>query len=645
VNSPSPIDSPSRAELRKRAHRRRQLQYSRENSPRVSPFASPRGSLKGPFSFSPTGSGGSGKTTPRSSLKYQASTLSKSVGSGGDASPSGVRSDETTVKETAPTVDRGLSLEVDAGKLPPAAPTTTTDIVVLEGLKLGSLMCLFYIVSVCGSWARVMWSKFGLPESRYSLLIYYGTVYFSTMFGTATFTILSKWVIFGTTKPGIYRDSLFKKWARWWMNTLSKFSFSFTLLFDYSRFNTLWLRMMGMKTLWNSLVLNPTGVIPAYDADCMEFDSDSVFISSVKISLDEDLGNGWRKKGQLHMGDESWIGLGSVVQGDVSIERHGSCGALSYVPDGTIVPADHTAFGNPIIFENHKTSTSGSSENINISHQRHFSFIKEIPNILVTFLCIFGTFACVIPAYEFGRWLNSDLELPVEASLALLCVSAVMFMATLAVVALILKWIILGKQKESVHDASNLQSGFFIVYAGVNRVNYYVRIYVLPFIAGTVWAPLYHKLMGGNVSLESLIFTSSVLDHDMISIEDGAVLDEYCYAIAHVLANHQFVTGPMRVGQRAVMQPHSICFNNDHVEDEGTLGVMSKCFPGQSVTSKQVWQGAPALKRKVLERFGSFRRNTKDSFGRVTALQDLRKQSVRNVASIAQRRMTGGGKR
>lgn len=494
----------------------------------------------------------------------------------------------------------------------------------LEAAKILSLGALIVTASLCGVPVRLFWHHVGrLPNFRYTLPLYFATVYFFTMLVFAALTVCAKWALFGRVRPGVYLDTPFEKWRRWVMGALSKVAFSLTLLFDYSRFNTLWLRAMGVRKVLNSPVLNPTGSILAQDADLVEVESDNIFVSSVAVRCDRSVGNGYRSRRPLRLGSNSWVGLATVLEGGVTLNRRSAVGAASFLPAGTEVDERSTAFGNPHMIEK---GAAGAVLDSTEAAGAGSSPLGELAHVCMCLLQVAVAFACVLPAYELGRYFNTTLGLPVEVSLLLVAVDAVALVVSLCLCALAFKWALVGHTAEGERPATSLNSSFFVRYAGANRFNYYVRVYVLQLLHGTIWSVWYHRAMGADISSSALIYTASVLDHDQLTIAEGAVLDVDCYAICHVLQQQHFYVGPMRVGRRSVMQPHAVCFNNDHVEDGATLGALSKCFPGQAVRSGEHWQGNPAHHRRLLESAGSFKRQS-------SALQNVLRQSA-TLASL-----------
>ena len=51
--------------------------------------------------------------------------------------------------------------------------------------------------------------------------------------------------------------------------------------------------------------------------------------------------------GPIHLGDYSYIGSGSVVMPNVVVGKYAVVGALSYVPEGTVIPDCMVGWGQP----------------------------------------------------------------------------------------------------------------------------------------------------------------------------------------------------------------------------------------------------------------------------------------------------------
>lgn len=174
------------------------------------------------------------------------------------------------------------------------------------------------------------------------------------------------------------------------------------------------------------------------------------------------------------------------------------------------------------------------------------------------------------------------------------------FGATVCVAVIIVKWLTVCKFRQGsirrydlfvqIYQTYVMLSGMFLAYVwGV-------------FASGTVWARLFYKLLGANISLSggSHIMLCGY-DHDLLEIGDGVVINEACGIMGHAYEHGCLLHKSVSLGANSCVYPTALVMAGDVVGEEATLGCMSKTFGTTPVPAGSMSMGCPAKAARVLE--------------------------------------------
>ena len=493
------------------------------------------------------------------------------------------------------------------------------------GMQMGKFfgyVCLYMLLNICGSPFRLLMEKYDLPEWRYDIILFNGLAFFSTFFVLSFVTILAKWVLVGRAEAGLVLDNGYKEWTRWFISLLESVSFNFGMHFIYTRYFNWWLLAMGARidSMLTTFVQKEY-VVPGHSADLLHIEGKGVFISNPDIEVAKSInpegdtsvvwfGNTntltasgrrpkstkskWRMQKRVKIGEKSMIGMRSRIGVGVELGHHSVVGAGTIIKDETVVPSFTTIMGNPS-FQRKDLSAFENASRIKYPGL----LIVAIQDFIMYTTCLAmmaGYLGCVIPAYEFAQWVDREFpSLPIEAWITLLGISFLIFAISCLLYSTIVKWVFRGKDYTRQIVAPPYTMKYFYGYSVSNRIQTLVRKFFLPLFTGTHFAVFYHRINGANVSYGANLFCSTIYDHDLITIEKGATIDDDAYVGGHAQQKNKFITGATRIARSTVIRPHALCMAGTVIEDGGVLGARSSCFPGQEVSSNQMWLGHPAV--------------------------------------------------
>ena len=487
--------------------------------------------------------------------------------------------------------------------------------------KFFGYTCLYMLLNICGTPFRLLTEKYDLPEWRYDIILFNGLAFFSTFFVLSFVTILAKWLLVGRAEEGLVRDNGYKEWSRWFVSLLENVSFNFGMHFIYTRYFNWWLVAMGARidSMLTTFVQKEY-VVPGHSADLLHIEGQGVFISNPDIEVAKSINpegdtsvvwfgdtltasgrrpkstkSKWRMQKTVKIGERSMIGMRSRIGVGVELGQHTVVGAGTIIKDETVVPSHTTIMGNPSFQRKDLSAVD------DVSNGKKFPglFVVVIQDLIMYTTCLVmmaGYLGCVIPAYEFAQWVDRQFPtLPIEAWITLLGISFLIFAISCLLYATIVKWVFRGKDYTRQIVAPPYTMKYFYGYSVSNRIQTLVRKFFLPLFTGTHFAVFYHRINGANVSYGANLFCSTIYDHDLVTIEKGATIDDDAYVGGHAQQKNKFITGATRVARNTVIRPHALCMAGTVIEDGGVLGARSSCFPGQEVGSGQMWLGHPAV--------------------------------------------------
>lgn len=189
----------------------------------------------------------------------------------------------------------------------------------------------------------------------------------------------------------------------------------------------------------------------------------------------------------------------------------------------------------------------------------------------------------VVAQTESGR---DNRGIAILTSLLLFCVIP----PFLSLVAIGLKWLVLGKVKEGDHP---LWGTYYFRYWFVNTI---LRLVPAEFMNGTPVYPLFLRLLGARVAKNAQLSAITIGSYDLVEIGEDASLS------SGVVLNNVFVENGMicfrriKIGNHGYIGSGSVLSGSSEVKEWGELQDLSHLSEGQVIEPFEVWKGSPASK-------------------------------------------------
>jgi len=205
--------------------------------------------------------------------------------------------------------------------------------------------------------------------------------------------------------------------------------------------------------------------------------------------------------------------------------------------------------------------------------------------------------ACLYPVFAFRGlpWLTPyvvyfllAVNHPVLQSAAWAAASAVAIFPILLLLAVSAKWLLLGRIRSGRHP---LWGGYYLRWWFVETL---IESVPLTRLGGTPLLPFVYRLLGARIGKDVHIATSGLAAFDLISIGDGASVDEGASLLGCSVQDGELVIGPVHVGRECFVGTRSVLGEHVILEDGSRLEDLSLLSNGGRIPAGETWAGSPA---------------------------------------------------
>ena len=405
-----------------------------------------------------------------------------------------------------------------------------------------------------------------------SVLLAALATYFITIPATMIIGVVAKWTILGRIKPGHYPlwgVYYFRYWfVRTLLRTLPVNQMAGTPLLNF------YYRFMGAK-IGEGVYLG-TGNITTYDTITVGHGSSVGGDSSIDGAAIED---GWLKIRNIHIGNHCTIGHRSVLGGGNKIENGGQLEDLSALPTGAPIGRGQRYGGSP-------ARHVGPS---NVSPHAPIHTWNLGVSIALGFVALFVPLMVLIAVFPglmlmtYLQHIHSEYYLFWGAPFA-----AISFVICLCLLAIIIKWTMIGKLSEGVYP---IASGKYVRKWLVDHL-----LQLSLEVTGTLYATLYLrpflKLLGAKIGPRSEISTVRFIQPDLLIAGEECFLADDVSIGAPRVANGWIDVRPVHVGHRTFIGNGALLPGGTLLADQVLIGVLSRPPQQNPVPNGTSWLGS-----------------------------------------------------
>jgi non-ribosomal peptide synthetase-like protein len=165
--------------------------------------------------------------------------------------------------------------------------------------------------------------------------------------------------------------------------------------------------------------------------------------------------------------------------------------------------------------------------------------------------------------------------------------SGIAALPILLLLAIAAKWLLLGRIRAGRHP---LWSGYYLRWWFVQTL---VESLPLTRLGGTPWLPFVFRLLGARIGKNAHLATGDLAAFDLISIGEGASVDEGASLLGSTVEGGELVIGPVSVGRRCFVGARTVLCAHAVMEDGARLEDLSLLPSGARIPAGETWAGSP----------------------------------------------------
>ena len=193
-----------------------------------------------------------------------------------------------------------------------------------------------------------------------------------------------------------------------------------------------------------------------------------------------------------------------------------------------------------------------------------------------------------ITPYLVFFFLLIEHELPVYESAAWAAVIEMAVFPLIIVVAVTAKWLVLGRVRPGRYP---LWGWYYMRWWFAQAM---VASVPSNYLAGTPLLPMFYRLLGARIGRDVYIGTERFAAFDLISIGDGASIDDDASLFGQTVEDGELVIGPVTVGRNCFVGARAVLREGAVMEDGARLDDLSLLPSGARIPAGETWAGSPA---------------------------------------------------
>ena len=166
--------------------------------------------------------------------------------------------------------------------------------------------------------------------------------------------------------------------------------------------------------------------------------------------------------------------------------------------------------------------------------------------------------------------------------------AGVLAFPALLLVAVAAKWALLGRVRPGSHP---LWGGYYLRWWLVQSL---VTALHLRDLGGTPLLPFALRLFGVRIGRDVHFRTDQIAAFDLVSIGDGATVDEHASLLGDEVSGGRLVIAPISVGRDGFVGTRSVLSPGSSMEDGARLEDLSMLPAGVRIPAGETWAGSPA---------------------------------------------------
>ncbi len=402
--------------------------------------------------------------------------------------------------------------------------------------------------------------------------------------------VVLKYLLLRKIRPGTYALCSNFGVRHWFLSRLMEMSLGVMPTLYSTLYLLPWLRLLGAKIGARAEISTASNFTP----DLISIGAESFIADGVSIGASQ-VKRGWIQLAPTHIGNQAFIGNGSLVPGNTYIADSCLIGCLSVPPtDGSLIKPDSAWMGSPAIYIPHRQVIDEYGVEQTYKPGAHLYWLRLVIEFFravlpgsIHFVVLLGMEATILDLpdqlNDHWRWVIMAVLFP--AIYAAASIGSAVFV-------IILKWLVVGRYRPG-----NIPLWSNFVWRTELITGLYESIVVagcLNFFLGTPFAAITLRLLGMKIGRNTYIDTTDFTEFDLISIGNNVVLNDGCTLQTHLFEDRVMKMARIRLEPRCQMGTGALVLYDTILEADVCLYPMSLVMKGERVPQGTGWQGIPA---------------------------------------------------
>ena len=395
--------------------------------------------------------------------------------------------------------------------------------------------------------------------------------------------IISKWLFIGRFKEGDYPIWGFY-FFRWWLVK----NFQRLVFGQYLKGTPLFpiaLKLFGADVAANSYLSN----IDIGAHDLIKIGKNATIGSGVVFN-NAVIENGWLKLRRIQVGDNAYIGVNAVIDGDTTIGAYAELMDLGHLQSGHHIGDGEIWQGSPAQYLNKKEPC-----------QLHFPYsvhaVKKTRFVLKYLIALFFIplvlLIPLLPTVITFSELDSSAADYNFSYLVYAPLLALLYVMLYTLQTVIIHWVLMR----------NIKPGAYSIYSWTyfrkwlsDQIVSLSLVVIYPFFASVYVSQLF-RWLDAKIGLRTEISTASSVTHSMLSIgEESFIADAVSLGESEV-RNGQLILAPTHIGNRSFVGNSALIPQGYQLPDDMLIGVLSIPPSAEQLKGSTIkdWFGVPAI--------------------------------------------------
>lgn len=387
-------------------------------------------------------------------------------------------------------------------------------------------------------------------------------------------------------QPGVYSIYSFTYYRKWMKDQLMNLSLIVLHPLYATVYVSKYYRMLGAKVGRNAEISTASDV----SHHLLEIGEGS-FIADAVILGEHDVRNQQLILEKTVIGHNSFVGNSGLIPQGYSLGSGMLIGVLSKAPSEEQLrqSAEKDWFGSPPIGLPSRQQSVAFDSSLTFHPPLKLKLARGLvegiriilpQTVITTCSVLFVAYAHDLLSMSPGRLI---ISIPIYY---LLFMGVPAFLVTV-----LLKWLLVGKYEEMAMPMYSLK-----VWLSEAVTSFYEALAVLFFLdqlRGTPWLPVMLRLLGVKTGKRVWMNTTDITEHDMVTIDDEAMLNEDCGPQTHLFEDRIMKIGSVHIGRQSTIGTRTIILYNSMIGNHVTISSLSLVMKGETLPDQTAWTGSP----------------------------------------------------